>query len=148
MGREGHHAIVPHPARNCGDLLVFSAMQLLPDMRRRWRILILLRWNGCKIRWAPVIRTPLRWWLRSIWIICGTIQCRAYLQSLAFLGIPVERFSATSLVVVISASGRPSPVLDALAHALTTKASVVGMTNSPGSPFANYRRACCLLPGI
>ncbi|MCP5756656.1 SIS domain-containing protein, partial [Klebsiella pneumoniae] len=55
----------------------------------------------------------------------------------AFLGIPVERFSATSLVVVISASGRPSPVLDALAHALTTKASVVGMTNSPGSPFAN-----------
>lgn len=67
---------------------------------------------------------------------CGTIQCRA-VQSLAFLGIPVERFSATSLVVVISASGRPSPVLDALAHALTTKASVVGMTNSPGSPFAN-----------
>ncbi|MDU4226310.1 MAG: SIS domain-containing protein, partial [Streptococcus sp.] len=47
---------------------------------------------------------------------CGTIQCRA-VQSLAFLGIPVERFSATSLVVVISASGRPSPVLDALAHA-------------------------------
>jgi Predicted phosphosugar isomerases len=66
----------------------------------------------------------------------GAIQCRA-VQSFTFLGLPVEEFSVDSLVVVISASGRPSPVLDALAHALTTKASVVGMTNSSGSPFAN-----------
>ena len=66
---------------------------------------------------------------------CGAIQCRA-VQSFTFLGLATDRFSAGSLVVVISASGRPSPVLDALAHALTTKARVVGMTNSPGSPFA------------
>lgn len=67
---------------------------------------------------------------------CGVMPCRA-VQSFAFPGLATARFSARSLVVVISASGRPSPVLDALTHALTTKASVVGITNSPGSPFAN-----------
>ncbi|MBA7932588.1 SIS domain-containing protein [Klebsiella sp. RHBSTW-00215] len=67
---------------------------------------------------------------------CGAIRCRA-VQSFTFLGLSAAHFSAGSLVVVISASGRPSPVLDAFAHALTMKAGVVGMTNSPGSPFAN-----------
>lgn len=77
----------------------------------------------------------------------GVIHCRA-VQSFEFMGLPTEHFSTRSLVVVISASGRPSPVLDALARALTTSARVVGITNAPGSPFANlsqnmlFTRAC------
>ena len=70
---------------------------------------------------------------------CGTIQCRA-VQSLAFLGIPVERFSATSLVVVISASGRPSPVLDALAHALA-KTQQDGLRRLSVRPLADCAEA-------
>ncbi|MCM5697019.1 MULTISPECIES: SIS domain-containing protein [unclassified Leclercia] len=63
------------------------------------------------------------------------IACRA-VQSLEFLNIPARFFSDNALVVVISASGRPSPAFDALYHALTSRARVVGMTNSPGSPFS------------
>lgn len=66
----------------------------------------------------------------------GVMACRA-VQSFEFLGFSARQVSADTLVVVISASGRPSPVLDALAHALTMPASVVGITNVPGSLFAN-----------
>lgn len=67
---------------------------------------------------------------------CGHVRCRA-VQSFTFLSLSEAGFSDHSLIIVISASGRPSAVLDALAHALTTKAKVIGITNSSGSPFAN-----------
>lgn len=67
---------------------------------------------------------------------CGNVRCRA-VQSLTFLSLSEACFSDQSLVIVISASGRPSPVLEAFAYALTTKAKVIGITNSSGSPFAS-----------
>lgn len=57
-------------------------------------------------------------------------------QTFEFLNSDVQRYGRETLIVVISASGRPSPVTDALRYALSSSAQVVGVTNNPGSPFS------------
>lgn len=64
-----------------------------------------------------------------------TLRCRV-LQTYDFLQSNLHRYGQETLIVMISASGRPSPVLDAINYALTSSAQVIGITNGPGSPFS------------
>lgn len=57
-------------------------------------------------------------------------------QTFEFLNSDIQRCGRETLIVIISASGRPSLVTDALRYALSSQAQVVGLTNSTGSPFS------------
>lgn len=73
------------------------------------------------------------------------VPCRAY-QSYEFISDAHFLLDEHCLVIIISASGRPSPVLDALSVASGSPACVVGITNQPVAQFnrlANY----CLFTG-
>ncbi|MGY5956027.1 SIS domain-containing protein [Kosakonia sp. BK9b] len=58
------------------------------------------------------------------------------IQSYEFISEKTEYLDSSWLVVVLSASGRASPVLDALIKAQHTRAQVLGITNNTGSLFA------------
>lgn len=61
-------------------------------------------------------------------------------QSFEFIGENSLYLDKTWLIIIISASGRPSPVVNALEKAQTTDSQVIGITNSEGSVFANLAR--------
>lgn len=57
-------------------------------------------------------------------------------QTFEFLNSDLQRYDKETLIVIISASGRPSPATDALKLAVSTHAQVLGITNDSGSPFS------------
>lgn len=65
----------------------------------------------------------------------STLNCVAR-QTFEFLNIDLHRYARETLVVVISASGRPSLVTDALKHAINSQVQVLGLTNNSSSLFS------------
>lgn len=65
-----------------------------------------------------------------------TLPCQAR-QTFEFLQQDLTAYGQEVLIVALSASGRPSPVLDALHYALGSKAQVLGITNAPGTQFSH-----------
>ena len=63
------------------------------------------------------------------------IPCRVW-QSYEFIQQATQRLSNDCLVIAISASGRPSPVLEALRLAIASNAVVIGLTNQANNPFS------------
>lgn len=61
--------------------------------------------------------------------------CRAY-QSYEFIQNAGAWLTDGDVVIAISASGRPSPVVDALKLAVNSPAMTVGLTNQPGTDFS------------
>lgn len=64
-----------------------------------------------------------------------SIPCRVW-QSYEFIQQAESLLDTSCLVIAISASGRPSPVLDALKLAINSDATVIGITNQPDNPFS------------
>ncbi|WP_205583160.1 hypothetical protein, partial [Pseudomonas aeruginosa] len=57
------------------------------------------------------------------------------LQTWDFLQTDLTRYQKETLIIILSASGRPSMTVDALCHAVCSNAQVLGVTNFPGTPF-------------
>lgn len=66
--------------------------------------------------------------------------CVKGIQSHEFISENLHYLDETWLVIIISASGRPSPVVDALVKAQMTTAQIVGITNSDNNVFARQAR--------
>lgn len=74
--------------------------------------------------------------IAAAWIESNsTLNCVAR-QTFEFLNLDLRRYGRECLIIVISASGRPSLVTDALTHAVNSNAQVLGLTNCSGSPFS------------
>ena len=69
------------------------------------------------------------------------VPCRAY-QSYEFISDAHFLLDEYCLVIIISASGRPSPVLDALSVASGSPACVVGITNQSTVQFSELANYC------
>lgn len=66
--------------------------------------------------------------------------CARGVQSHEFISENLHYLNETWLVLIISASGRPSPVVDALVKAQSTTAQIVGITNNDNNVFARQAR--------
>lgn len=73
------------------------------------------------------------------------MPCRAY-QSYEFINDADYLLNQHCLVIAISASGRPSPILEALKVAARSEACTIGITNQPGNEFSQLPD-CCLFTG-
>lgn len=62
------------------------------------------------------------------------LSCSA-LQTWDFLQTDLTRYQEETLIIILSASGRPSLAVDAFHHAVYSNAQVLGVTNCPGTPF-------------
>ena len=65
----------------------------------------------------------------------STLHCVAR-QTFDFLSTPLARYGRETLIVIISASGRLSPVTEAVKYANASQAQVLGLSNAPGTPFS------------
>lgn len=75
------------------------------------------------------------------------LPCRAY-QAYEFIHDARFLLDSCCLVIVISASGRPSPVLDALAVAAKSPARILGVTNQSTEPFTALANHCLFTGAI
>lgn len=117
-----------------------ATYSLLKKLDQTWPTLF----SGCRLQADELSRIILVGsgdsWTAALtaaaWINTNShLHCLAY-QSFEFLSTDPGQYGRETLIVIISASGRPSPVTEALKYALMSQAQVLGLTNSSGSPFS------------
>ncbi|EFN8018699.1 TPA: SIS domain-containing protein [Escherichia coli] len=100
----------------------FSSVQL--DKRAVERVCIV----GSGDSWTVALCAA-AWLGKYTHLFCSALQTWDFLQT------DLTRYQKETLIIILSASGRPSLTVDALSHAVCSNAQVLGVTNCPGTPF-------------